>query len=293
VWTGHRTIEVAPHPRPQDVRPVRISAGAFGEGAPMRDLVLSPDHAVFVDGDADGGASGVLVPVRYLVNGATITPLPVRHVTYWHVELPAHDVLLAEGLPAESYLDTGNRHAFEGGGPVVALHPEFALGRWAAEGCAPLVTAGPALAAVRARLLARAVALGFGYTVEPDLHLLGPGGRIDGVEMEGNWRFAVPCGGNWRLRSRAQRPAHLHASHRDHRLLGVAVASLALDGRAIGLENARLGAGWHAPEDGLRWTDGDAALHLGAGGVLEVAIVLVSPTWERPGDGAARRRRQC
>jgi hypothetical protein len=31
---------------------------------------------------------------------------------YVHVELDRHDILLAEGLPAESYLDTGNRAAF-------------------------------------------------------------------------------------------------------------------------------------------------------------------------------------
>jgi hypothetical protein len=55
---------------------------------------------------------GVLIPVRHLLNGASIVQEPVDHVTYWHVELPTHGVLLAEGLPVESYLDTGNRPAF-------------------------------------------------------------------------------------------------------------------------------------------------------------------------------------
>jgi hypothetical protein len=36
-------------------------------------------------------------------------------VTYYHVELAAHDVILAEGLLCESYLDTGNRAAFVNG----------------------------------------------------------------------------------------------------------------------------------------------------------------------------------
>ena len=46
LWLGHRAVEVARHPRPQDVRPVRIADGAFAPGVPTRDLLLSPDHAV-------------------------------------------------------------------------------------------------------------------------------------------------------------------------------------------------------------------------------------------------------
>jgi hypothetical protein len=42
-------------------------------------------------------------------------PERVEEVTYYHVELATHDVILADGLPCESYLDTGNRAAFEGG----------------------------------------------------------------------------------------------------------------------------------------------------------------------------------
>jgi hypothetical protein len=107
VWLGHRISDCSAHPRPEEVWPVRIRAGAFGAKLPVRDLSLSPDHAVLVD--------GVLVPARYLVNGSTITREQVDEVTYWHVELPAHGVLLAEGLPCESYLDTGNRAVFDHG----------------------------------------------------------------------------------------------------------------------------------------------------------------------------------
>jgi hypothetical protein len=55
---------------------------------------------------------GALIPVRYLVNGATIVQERVAQITYWHLELDAHDVVLAEGMPCESFLDTGNRGAF-------------------------------------------------------------------------------------------------------------------------------------------------------------------------------------
>ncbi len=105
VWMGHSSIDCATHPRPHEVWPVRVSANAFGPGVPARDLYLSPDHAVFID--------GALIPVRYLSNGASVAQRPCGSITYWHVELPAHAVLVAEHLLAESYLDTGNRASFD------------------------------------------------------------------------------------------------------------------------------------------------------------------------------------
>jgi len=78
-------------------------------------------------------------------------------MTYWHVELPAHDVLLPEGLPAESCLDIGGIKAgFANGGPAVTLHPDSLPLKWEANGCAPLIISGPTLAAVRQRLEGRA-----------------------------------------------------------------------------------------------------------------------------------------
>ena len=74
--------------------PVRVAAHAFGPNRPCRDLYLSPDHALFV--------VDVLIPVKHLINGTTITQVPRDEVTYYHVELPEHAVLLADNLPAES-----------------------------------------------------------------------------------------------------------------------------------------------------------------------------------------------
>ena len=50
---------------------------------------------------------------------ATVVQQPVEKVTYFHVELPVHDVLIAEGLRCESYLETGNRAAFANGTAIV------------------------------------------------------------------------------------------------------------------------------------------------------------------------------
>ena len=100
VWIGHRHVDCSRHPKPETVWPVRIRAGAFGPLCPSRDLWLSPDHALYV--------LDVLIPVKYLVNGHSIARVPVDAITYYHIELPQHDVVLAEGLPVESYLDVGD-----------------------------------------------------------------------------------------------------------------------------------------------------------------------------------------
>jgi collagen type I alpha len=148
VWIGQRTVNCRTHPRPETVWPVRIARGAFGDNVPVRDLCLSPDHAVFVD--------GVLVPVKLLVNDTSIRAKPADMVTYYHVELPRHDLLLAEGLRVESYLDTGDRSNFANGGGPVALHPNFTARIREAMGFAPLVVTGSQLSAIRLRLRDRA-----------------------------------------------------------------------------------------------------------------------------------------
>ncbi len=102
-WIGQRRFDCTAYPQPGRVMPVRVARGAFGPGLPVRELVLSPEHALFL--------GGALVPVHCLVNGRTIRQAAVTNVTYFHLELPRHDVVLAEGLPAETYLDTGNRQS--------------------------------------------------------------------------------------------------------------------------------------------------------------------------------------
>lgn len=147
-WIGHRTVACVHHVDPRVASPIRVRAGAFAARLPERDLLLSPEHAIAI--------GGVLIPVGLLVNGSSIVRTMPDRVTYWHVELDRHDVLLAEGLPVESFLDTGNRSAFENGGSGIQLHPNFAGWRWEAAGCAPLVVTGPLLEAARKRLALRA-----------------------------------------------------------------------------------------------------------------------------------------
>jgi hypothetical protein len=150
VWVGRREVDCARHPQPKKVWPVRVAPGAFGPGRPGKELFLSPDHAVHVE--------QVLIPVKCLINGSTIAQVPMDEVTYYHIELARHDVVLAEGLPAESYLDTGDRSNFANGGGPMQMFPDFSARLWEAYGCARLVVTGPELDAARALVNSRAAA---------------------------------------------------------------------------------------------------------------------------------------
>jgi hypothetical protein len=102
--------------------------------------------------------NGDLVPISCLINGTSIVQIPVDEITYYHIELAQHDLLLAEGLLAESYLDVGDRANFINGGDQLRLFPDFATTSpdvaavWETRGCAPLIIHGPRLEAVRTRL---------------------------------------------------------------------------------------------------------------------------------------------
>jgi phospholipase/lecithinase/hemolysin len=143
-WIGRRRVDLATHPDADLVAPICIGAGAIAPGLPARDLVLSPDHCVFMRGH--------LLRTFRLVNGVSVVRQRPRSVTYLHVELDRHALLFAEGLPAESYLDTGDRASFDNG-IVVRLLPEFraddaVMRTWEARACAPLVVPRKPVSAV-------------------------------------------------------------------------------------------------------------------------------------------------
>jgi Hint domain len=279
-WIGQSTVRPVKHPRPHEVNPVRVCAGAFGEDLPVRDLVLSPGHAVFVD--------GVLIPVGHLVNGATIRQEEVQSIRYFHVELESHDVLLAEGLPCESYFDDGNRASFANAGAFAELHGRLDPKSWD-DACAPMVAAGPQLIEVQQRLHARTAELGWIKSEDADLVIEADGVTISPIHKAGNrtW-FAVPAASSLTLRSNASVLAQVMPGLGDGRRLGIAVSSLRVDGAEVALESDAFGAGFYPVERhetiGWRWTNGESvlALDLAAPAMIEVNLAMVAPSWKRP-----------
>lgn len=148
-WIGNRDVDGQGHALSHDQQPIRIRAGAFGPGLPARDLRLSHGHPVLVGAGADA-EGGVLVPIMCLINGTSILREAATRVTYWHVELDSHDVLLAEGLAAESFYDMGSRVWFAGEDGTL-VDPDFVPagehGR-----CRPVAVEGVLVERERARL---------------------------------------------------------------------------------------------------------------------------------------------
>ncbi|MEO0752415.1 MAG: Hint domain-containing protein [Pseudomonadota bacterium] len=113
-WIARQTM----YPRfqqPQRINPVCIKAGALADGVPARDLYLTADHAVVID--------GLLINAAALINGQSIFQvqrMPVEGFTYYHVETDAHQVILSENTPSETFVDYAGRWAFDN----VSEHPD-------------------------------------------------------------------------------------------------------------------------------------------------------------------------
>ena len=152
-WVGFMDVAV-----PRDAAmaaktaPILIKAGAIAPGMPARDLRVSPDHAMEVDGH--------LIPAKHLVNGSSIIQETwCRRVLYFHLELEAHGLLLSEGTWSESYLDDGNRHAFNNTA-LTGLFLDFEAGRskgqYDHQACLPVLRQRLRLDEIHGRLALRA-----------------------------------------------------------------------------------------------------------------------------------------
>ena len=146
-WIGRRAYSARFARNNPDLLPIRFKAGSLADNVPARDLLVSPKHAMFLD--------GVLIPAEYLVNSATIVQeKPGEDIHYFHLEFETHDVLLAEGAPSESFVDDDSRGMFQNAHEFRELYPDER--RAEAVYCAPRVEDGYALERIRRRLAERA-----------------------------------------------------------------------------------------------------------------------------------------
>jgi len=193
-------------------------------------------------------------------------------VRYFHVELARHALLLAEGVPTESYLDTGNRAIFDNA-PLTALHPDLSAARGMA-----LTTAEAKVFPIWRRLARRAGlqgegVAGCGAAVPAGLALVVGSRRLRPVwAADRVVAFALPRqAGEARLVCPAERPNRQAPWRDDRRRLGVAVSDLWVDGERLALDGQALGAGWWPMERAarpFRWTNGEASLYLGEGAAV-------------------------
>lgn len=146
-WIGRQTT--LKQFRGDRARLVRIHKGAFGDGLPTSDLTVTADHGMVLD--------GYVVNASALVNGQGIDWVPLSDLpdrfTVFHIETQAHDVILANGAEAETYIDYVARSSFDNHAEYLALYgvetsiPEMPLPRISAARMVP--------AHLRARLSAQ------------------------------------------------------------------------------------------------------------------------------------------
>ncbi len=261
--------------------PIRISAGALSDNVPTRDLMVSPEHMIALD--------GVLVAAHNLVNGSTITRFDdLEVVKYFHIELDQHAVIFAEGAAAESYLDTGNRNMFTN----VLEYAELGIPVGATVPCLPIVSEGAVLAAIRGGIAARAEACGFTTSADAELHLLVDGVSLYPTAINGqSFCFDIAQSArDVRMVSRSAVPAEIDPASADRRRLGVAMAGLTLSGNGLSIDvlagEKLLSDGFYPADGGHRWTNGaaqvPAALLALMDGAFSVTVQLIGTGMEYP-----------
>ncbi|MGI3186021.1 Hint domain-containing protein [Nioella aestuarii] len=123
-WIGRQTVSTRFGPA-ERLMPVRFAAGSLGNGVPSADLTVTADHGVLVE--------GVICHAGALVNGETITRVPLAEIgatyTVYHIETEEHEIILANGAPAETFIDNVSRRVFDNYAEFEALYgdvPEMA-----------------------------------------------------------------------------------------------------------------------------------------------------------------------
>ncbi|MDI2113846.1 Hint domain-containing protein [Commensalibacter nepenthis] len=270
-WIGqkHMTINVN---QPDDLAgyPVRVLKGAIDDNVPNQDLLITPEHCLFFDGN--------FVPVRMLVNGRSIYyDRSITSYDYYHIETEKHSVIWANGTLTESYLDTGNRNVFSTNQKVVSLFNETKT--WDVDAAAPLNVQRDVVEPIYNQINNRAVHSNIAskteilsLTTDPELCLETGLGKIiePHLAQNGRYVFIIPEGVNIvNILSRTSRPCETIGSFvDDRRYLGVLVSkAFIMSNNSVHeltdyLSDESL-EGWDIVENApCRWTNGKATLNI-------------------------------
>ena len=254
-WIGKGKV-LATRGRRGAATPVIVKKHALAPNVPHADLRVTKAHSLYFD--------GVLIPVGFLVNHKTILwDDRAQEVEIYHIELDSHDVLIANGAPAETFREDGNGWMFQNARetPGERQVPY-----------APVLTGGPVVDAIWERLRDRAGPRDLPpMTSDPDLHLIVDGQRLDPVAQTADSRTFRLRGkpSTVILASRGAVPAEFGFA-RDPRSLGVALRRVTLEqyprSALIEADNERLTTGFHDYEaaEHIRWTNGYAELPIEA-----------------------------
>jgi hypothetical protein len=158
-WIGRRNYRDWLAVGNADVQPILFKAGSIADHVPARDLYVSPEHAMFLDGK--------LIPAQHLVNGVSVLKVEgMEEIDYFHLEFDRHVVIFAEGAAAESFVDDDGRTLFHNADEYRLLYPDEPLRR-DAEFCAPRIETGAALDVIHRTLATRAAHLRRGGAAAP------------------------------------------------------------------------------------------------------------------------------
>ncbi|BCI65508.1 Hint domain-containing protein [Acetobacter aceti] len=292
VWTGVSHVSLrADLPDDEAGYPVRILKGAFRQNVPWKDMLITSEHCLYLEGR--------FIPARLLVNGHSIFyDRTITSYDYYHVETERHSILSADGVLTESYLDTGNRSSFRQSGTVAALPISRALS-WENDAAAPLEVSPSFTAPLFHQIETRAVCNGLDNrtprsetTTDPQLRLMTDDGALIPLERQTGLFafFIIPAGvQSVRLLSRSSRPHDAVGSYvDDRRSLGVQIGRIVVSQDKSNYVLTRhhqsdLLDGWFPSESTVaRWTVGNAALSLEdidptQEGLLAVEILSAGP----------------